>query len=95
MKTRPFILERCFRWARSAAEKPLPEGAPPGFATRVLARLREAQSRDWTLWLLPRAIGVAAVCATALLAFDRTQQPAADERELAGLVMSFALEGQP
>lgn len=93
MKT-PFpILERAFRLARTAPLKELPDGAPSGFATRVLARLREDPSCDWTLWLLPRAIGAASLVAALTLVLAK--QPEVDERELANLVMNAALEVQP
>ena len=85
-----------------APEKPLPDAAPAGFATRVLARLREneaaaPESRDWTLWLLPRAIGVAALCAAAMFVFgpESVRPAAADESELGSLVMNLALGEQP
>ena len=98
-------LDCCFRRARMAADdKPLPEAAPLGFATRVLARLREneaagAESRDWTLWLMPRAIGVAALCAVGMLLLgfgsDSVRPDHADESELGSLVMNLALEEKP
>lgn len=84
-------LTRCFRRAQTAAEKPTPDAAPTGFATRVLARWREAESRDWTLWLLPRAIGVAAVCAAAMCALQAAFPHSMDETELGNLVMNLAL----
>jgi hypothetical protein len=85
------LLDRCFRRARAAAEIPLPGAAPAGFATRVLAHWREAESRDWTLWLLPRAIGVAAVCAAAIFALQAMLPVSVDESELGSLVMNLAL----
>lgn len=87
-------LHRCFRHARTAAERPLPDAAPAGFATRVLAHWREAESRDWTLWLLPRAIGLAAVGAAALFALQAVRPAPADDAELGGIVMNLAL-GDP
>jgi hypothetical protein len=57
----------------------------------VLAHWREAESRDWTLWLLPRAIGVAAVCAAALCAFQAATSGPVEEPELGSLVMNVAL----
>ena len=89
------FLDRLFRHARQAATLPVPESAPQGFATRVLAQWRGKEPRDWTLWLLPRAIGLATVCALTLLAVDGLMAPTGEEHELAGLMMSFALEGQP
>jgi hypothetical protein len=84
-------LDRCFRRARTAAVKPVPDAAPAGFATRVLAHWREAESRDWTLWLLPRAIGVAAVCAAAMYALPAAFPRFVEEPELGNLVMNLAL----
>ena len=89
------FLDRLFRHARQAATLPVPESAPQGFATRVLAQWREREQRDWTLWLLPRAIGLATVCVLTLLAVDGLMAPAGEEHELAGLMMTSALEGQP
>jgi hypothetical protein len=88
------LLDRCFRRARTAAEKPVPDGAPSGFATRVLAHWREAESRDWTLWLLPRAIGVAVLCAAAMYALPVTFPRSVEEPELGNLVMNLALGDQ-
>jgi hypothetical protein len=85
------LLDRCFRRARTVAEKPLPDGAPAGFATRVLAHWREAESRDWTLWLLPRAIGIAAVCAAVMFALQAASPSSVEEPELGTLVMNLAL----
>ena len=85
------LLARCFRRVRTAAEKPVPDAAPAGFATRVLARWRDAESRDWTLWLLPRAIGVAAVCAAAMCALPAAFPSSLEEPELGNLVMNLAL----
>jgi hypothetical protein len=85
------LLDRCFRRARTATEKPLPDAAPAGFATRVLAQWREAESRDWTLWLLPRAIGIAAVCAAAMFALQAASPRPVEEPELGSLVMNLAL----
>ena len=89
------FLDRLFSRARQAAASPAPESAPQGFATRVLAQWREREQRDWTLWLLPRAIGLAAACMLTLLAVDGLMAPVGEEHELAGLMMSSALEGQP
>jgi hypothetical protein len=89
------LLDHCFRHARTAPENPLPDSAPAGFATRVLAHWREAESRDWTLWLLPRAIGAAAVCATAIFTFQALQPTLSDDMELGRLVMNLALEDRP
>ena len=85
------LLDRCFRHARTAPEKSLPGTAPAGFASRVLAHWREAESRDWTLWLLPRAIGVAAVCAAAMCALQAAFPRSVEEPELGNLVMNLAL----
>lgn len=95
MKLPDSFLDRLFRHARQAAALPVPEGAPQGFATRVLAQWRAREPRDWTLWLLPRAIGLAAACVLALLVVDGLMVPVGEEHELAGLMMSSALEGQP
>jgi hypothetical protein len=95
MKLPDSFFDRLFRHARQAVALPVPEGAPQGFATRVLAQWREREPRDWTLWLLPRAIGLATACVLALLAVDGLLAPAGEEHELAGLMMSSALEGQP
>ena len=89
------FLDRLFRHARAAQALPLAESAPQGFATRVLAQWRAREPRDWTLWLLPRAIGVAAAGVLALLVVDGLMVPVGEEHELAGLMMSSALEGQP
>jgi hypothetical protein len=88
------LLERCFRWARTAPEKSLPDGAPTGFATRVLAQLRTPEARDWTLWLLPRAVGVAMLVTATMLAVDRVGQASLESDLEAGLIVS-ALEVQP
>ncbi len=93
-------LDRCFRSVRSATGDRLPEAAPLGFAARVLASLREnegaeAASRDWTLWLLPRAIAVAAACAMVIAAMQAVGPAAPAEWDLGNLVMNLALEGQP
>lgn len=74
-----------------ARAEPLPDGAPAGFATRVLAQWREAETRDWTLWLLPRAVGVAAMVAAGVLALEAARS-GADEGELASWVVNSALE---
>jgi len=94
MNLLPGLLERCFQRARSAPARPLPDAAPPGFATRVLASLRTPEARDWTLFLLPRAIGVAALLAAALLAW-RGDGAFMGESELAGGFIASALEAQP
>jgi hypothetical protein len=88
------LLERCFQRARSAPARPLPEGAPYGFATRVLAQLRTPEARDWTLWLLPRAVGVALAVTASLLAVERMGQRSI-EGDLETGLMAAALEGQP
>lgn len=45
---------------------PLGEGAPHGFATRVVARWRQAQRdealRRWSFWSLRAALGSMALC---------------------------------
>lgn len=87
-------LERWFRRARTAPEKPLADSAPSGFATRVLAQLRTPEGRDWTLWLLPRAVGVASLITAGILAADRLGQAAMENDLEAGLIAT-ALEGQP
>src|SRR4051812_23300138 len=90
------LLDRCFRHARSASDHPLPDSAPAGFATRVLAQCRESGSpRDWTLWLLPRAIGVAAGCAAVMFAAQALQPASVDPADLGSLVMNTALGDQP
>lgn len=53
--------------ARIASERgPVDEGAPYGFATRVVARWRAARRdetlRRWSLWSLRAALCSAAVC---------------------------------
>lgn len=88
-------LEPLFSRARQAPESPLLEAAPPGFASRVLARYREAESRDWTLWLLPRAIGVAAIGTAAMLAFHASTSEVTEESDLGSLVMNLALGDRP
>jgi hypothetical protein len=95
MKLPDSFIDRLLRHARQAEALPVPEGAPSGFATRVLAQWREMEQRDWMLWLLPRAVSLAAVCVLALLAVDGLMAPTGEEHELAGLLMSSALEGQP
>lgn len=94
MDSIPALLERCFRRARSAPQRPLPEHAPVGFATRVLAQLRTPEARDWTLWLLPRAVGVALLLTAGLLAVDRLGARSIEGDLEAGL-MASALEVQP
>jgi|GEM_PF-2149702 len=90
------FLERIFCLSRQAPPKPLPAGAPHGFATRVLAQCHTAEGgRDWVLWLLPRAIGAAGCLAFMLLAFGAVNPAAAEGHELAELMMHFALEVQP
>src|SRR5262245_41644299 len=90
------FLDRCFRRARAASVQPLPEAAPAGFATRVLAHSGEAaSSRDWVLWLLPRAIGFAAAGVASMVALHALQPASIDESELGSLVMNVALEDQP
>jgi len=95
MKLPDSFFDRLFRRARTAPKAPLPEGAPQGFATRVLAHWREAEQRDWTLWLLPRAIGLATACIAALLTMDALLAPTGEEHEIANLMMLSALEVQP
>jgi hypothetical protein len=90
------FLDRCFRRVRSAPTPPLPEGAPTGFATRVIAHCGGTGSpRDWTLWLLPRAIGFAAAGVAVLFALHAFHADTVDESELGSLVMNVALEAQP
>ncbi len=72
----------------------MPEGAPFGFATRVLASLRTPEARDWTLWLMPRAVGVALAITTALFAANRSGHVSLERDLEAGLIAS-ALEAQP
>lgn len=95
-------LERCFARARRAQEGvPLPEAAPLGFASRVLAQCRATEgqaaagagARDWTLWLLPRAIGVAAVAC--VVAMQASWLAPVEEPELGSLVMNLALGEKP
>lgn len=64
-----------------------------GFATRVLAQLRTPEARDWTLWLLPRSVGVALLFTAGLLAADRFSQRSIEGDLEAGLIAS-ALEAQ-
>lgn len=94
MKLPDTFLDQVFRRARRVPESPLPCGSPNGFATRVLAQWRAAERRDWTLWLLPRAIGAAAVITAGMLALQ-SSSPAGEEHEIAGIVMISALEVQP
>lgn len=94
MPSPDFLFERCFRQARSALPKPLPENAPPGFATRVLAQLRTPETRDWTLWLLPRAVGFATLIAAGLLAVEQIGRRSLEGDLETGLMVS-ALEVQP
>lgn len=90
----PALLERCFRRARSAPERSLPDAAPIGFATRVLAQLQTPEARDWTLWLLPRAVAAALLFTTGLLTFLHMGEVAIERDLEAGLIVS-ALEAQP
>lgn len=89
------FLDRLFRRLRRASTGPLPEGAPLGFATRILAKSWETPTRDVTLWLLPRAIGLAAVFTAAVLMLNVWLSPQADESDLAQWMMTLALEVQP
>jgi hypothetical protein len=76
--------------ARRAPQEPAE--APYGFATRVIAQLHEAETRDWTLWLLPRATAVAALISLAALGYRYEAKPAADFHDLAAAEVQSALE---
>lgn len=76
--------------ARCAPE--LPTEAPHGFAARVVARLREREARDWTLWLLPRVAGIAAAISLVALGFWMTAPPVADLQDLAAAYVKNKLE---
>jgi hypothetical protein len=95
MKPIPDPLQRLFRWSRAAARSPVAGAPPPGFATRVLAELREPVERDWLLWLLPRAVALAGVAVVATFVPGGGGHAPRPEAELATLVLEHALTDTP
>jgi len=84
--------ERLLGWARRAPEEPLPETPGPGFATRVLARVRRPPHVPWWEYLALRTAlaGCALAVAASLL---RPAPPAASEpARLAVLIVDNALQ---
>jgi hypothetical protein len=84
------LIQNLARMARLAPEPPA--GAPHGFATRVVSRLREAGTRDWTLWLLPRAAVVAGLISLLALGYRHAAKPTADFQDMAAVDVQSQLE---
>lgn len=57
---------------------PLGDGAPFGFATRVVAQWRQARRdevlRRWSFWSLRAALGSVAICGLVVVLFSRDHE---------------------